>query len=1130
MPVDTSQYAQYTRPSLIGFDSDYSVIYQGIDDAYYFRDVTGGGGEILLDSGSILAGFDVSNGTRLFAFSIKNSNKIAVVDLDDVTTTTFNVAVPTTAQNGGAVDAAYVDAVRFDPTGRYLTFDFFTCGFATSDCSLGDDGYWSIGILDVISGEFEFPFRSQPARFNIGFPAFSNTTDRYITFDVREVTDDGVNSAVAVFDRVTADVWGVTGPDYTTAKLGAWGMPSFSSDDTSIVHSVTYDGFQGMYTKALADYRPTEETIKLLNPFHAFKAYATGLSVAAEPVPLTVPNAAVAFGGVLQPAKPEQKLCLENKSGFTIEIYSASMPAGITWLGDNRVLASGSSSCASVILDSSALPVGDYTGQFSISHNGANSPTAITLSANIDLDSDGDGVGNALDAFDDDPTETTDSDSDGVGDNGDAFPNNASYSADSDGDGLPDAYEVASGLDKNNADDASADLDGDGIANIDEYTAGSDPTRDEAPPTLVYPAAMTVSATGRLTVVDFSEVTASDRKDGTVTPVADNAGPFTSGVHTVTWTASDAAGNQATGETLLKVLPLVNLAPSRLVAEGASFEVTVELSGVAAQYPVVVPVTFNGGALNGTDYTASADEITVTTGTSGAITLAIAADDLSESNEAIDISLGDPTNAVLGAVTAQSLTIVEGNVAPELALAVAQDGLGSRTVYADGGTVTVTAAVIDVNVADTHRVTWNTDAWSATGGDVPEFSAADTAISFEPAGLSSGVYTLAATVADNGSPARTTQATVAIKLVATAPLLSSSADTDGDGIVDIDEGFGDADGDGIPDYKDNIPERYLAPASADGQLLMQSSVGTTIALGSSALAADASSVVLSEDRLAELIDSRDAGFAYPGGLFDFSIAGAVAGDSYRVVLPLQSPIPVDAIFRKYIDTNIGWQEFEINAKNSVASASAAGGACPEPGSDRYVDGLNRGDSCIQLLIEEGGPNDANRVVNGVLVDPSGIAVITYGPPSSDSTVRLSRSTITVDSTASNTVTVTAVDSNGRSLAGMNVVGTSAIAGVAVGSFSDDGDGVYTAQLTVGSATGSGTVVVTIDNGTDSISVNAALTVAAQASADSSGGGGGGGCAMNLNSTPDSSLLLLLMLGLFLAARRRLVMQPKDSGL
>ena len=54
------------------------------------------------------------------------------------------------------------------------------------------------------------------------------------------------------------------------------------------------------------------------------------------------------------------------------------------------------------------------------------------------VDSDGDGVIDANDAFPLDPSETADSDGDGVGDNADAFPNDPSETADSDGDGVGD--------------------------------------------------------------------------------------------------------------------------------------------------------------------------------------------------------------------------------------------------------------------------------------------------------------------------------------------------------------------------------------------------------------------------------------------------------------------------------------------------------------------------------------------------------------------------------------------------------------------------------------------------------------------------------------------------------------------
>jgi hypothetical protein len=672
---------------------------------------------------------------------------------------------------------------------------------------------------------------------------------------------------------------------------------------------------------------------------------------------------------------------------------------------------------------------------------------------------------------------------------------------DTDGDGLPDFYETANGLDPEDASDASGDADGDGISNLDEYAGGTDPNKDELPPELTIPGDISMAATGRMTDVALGDASAVDNKDGALSPTPSATGPFKSGMYAITWSISDAAGNSSSAVQSVEIMPLANLTPSSITVEGATVEVSVELSGTAAAYPVTIPMSIGGTASAG-DVTASADSIVITEGTKGMATLSITADDEAESEETVVITLGAPSNAALGSVTERTVTIVEENVAPMLTLTVTQNGTTGRIVAADAGVVTVTASYSDLNAGDTH-----TFEWAAAVSEMPGAVIDGAVATFDPSTLGDTVASAGASVTDSGIGSLSTAAAATIKILAAAPVLGDT-DSDGDGVTDADEGFGDSDNDGIPDYQDNIAESYLAPVGDSGQVV-QSSVGTSIVLGDTAFADGNNEVGIDE----EDVGTADADYSYLGGLYDFEVSGAEAGASYNVVLPLSEAIPENAVLRKFISETVGWQEFVVDATNAIGSATAASGTCPEPGSTSYADALVVGDNCIQLLIEDGGPNDTDGMVDGTVTDPSGIATLYFGPPSADSTITISVTELKAGGSETAEVTVTAVDSDGRSLEGMTVTATASLTDSTVGTFSEGAGGVYTATLTPGKSGGDLTVTATISDGTDSTSVTSASIVIKKKS--------GGGCTVGTGQT-DLSLILLMLAGLLLLMRRRFI--------
>ena len=539
---------------------------------------------------------------------------------------------------------------------------------------------------------------------------------------------------------------------------------------------------------------------------------------------------------------------------------------------------------------------------------------------------------------------------------------------DTDSDGLPDDYEIDNGFDPTDPSDAHGDVDGDGVSNLDEFLAGTDPTRDELPPQLFIPDDIVVAATGPLTNVDFGQAQALDDKDGELLAEANSEGPLESGWHDILWTATDAAGNSTHKTQIVKILPLASLAPSARVAEGSAHDVVVMLSGAAPEYPVILPLMIDG-TVTAQDYSLSSNLVVIEQGTVGAVALSIVLDAEVESDESLVVSLAEPENAVLGMVAERTVTIVEDNIAPELDFTVTQDGRQGRLVTADGGLIIVSANYRDLNPDDIHSVQW-----SAGTVDLMGVTVNGAELIIEPNTIDSELIFIAALVSDNGTPMLSSSADTLLRLLPSAPNLGSSTDSDGDGEFDADEGFGDADNDAIPDYLDNIDETYLMPAGPDQGQIMQVAMGNIISLGDCAFALGASGVWISESQLGDAPCHPDEGSAYPAGLFDFQVAGNQDAQSYDLVLPLSSRVPDNAVVRTFLGDSIGWQNFSLDAFNAISSTLAVDGACPAPGSDLYSDGLSLEANCLQLSIEDGGPNDMDGLADGTVTNFSGIAV------------------------------------------------------------------------------------------------------------------------------------------------------------
>lgn len=438
--------------------------------------------------------------------------------------------------------------------------------------------------------------------------------------------------------------------------------------------------------------------------------------------------------------------------------------------------------------------------------------------------------------------------------------------------------------------------------------------------------------------------------------------------------------------------PLANFGLDQVVMRGDTAIVPVQLAGTASHYPVNIPYTIQPGTgtVAGRHYTQPSEtQATITTGLSGEIQIPLPATEPADGvNRFIIVRMGEPVNARRGQFTFSTIIIAQTNVQPRVSLSAQQGGRPTRIVTTGGGEVTVTATASDPNGGDTHSYSWSgsSDTLRPTAGDT------GTSFLFDPTGLTPGYYKASVTVTDSGSPPLSTSVDLELQVISAAPDLSAN-DTDNDGTNDLVEGFGDSDNDGIPNYLDSsqlAPYELQQQASQFDRYSITTRPGLRVGLGNTAFASE---------RVTPLVNTQDIGrvgggegkpgpnaadgFIGSGGYYDFIVTGLTANGaaaesaasllSITVVIPQASPIPKGAVYREYTPI-LGWRNFSLDEKNQYFSAKDRSGICPPAGDPNYLSGLNEGDTCVQLLLEDGGPNDGDRLANFVIENLGGVTL------------------------------------------------------------------------------------------------------------------------------------------------------------
>ncbi len=333
---------------------------------------------------------------------------------------------------------------------------------------------------------------------------------------------------------------------------------------------------------------------------------------------------------------------------------------------------------------------------------------------------------------------------------------------------------------------------------------------------------------------------------------------------------------------------------------------------------------------------------------------------------------------------------------PVLWLSMQQGGIAVSQIASDGGQVDIT-----VHLGNPLAGVDTTFDWSHSDNGLlslsNEANPLTQTLSFDPATLpTDGLPLYAIAVAERNN--RRSVARLRVSILRATDAIEISYDSDNDGVADAYEGALDA------SLDPSVANQIQTSRGDDTLHVMETGLGFKLRLGETARQAKNHQSAITVDDIASHFPGTTPDKVLEGlppntalteaDLFDFEIAAlSHVGESVRLVIPLQKALQENSHYLKFHPAS-GWTTFVKDGLNGLRSAPALAGvegACPPADHSAYSSGFTEGHSCIEIAIEDGGPNDADRLnadgstaldagINGNIVDPGGISYLIDAEP------------------------------------------------------------------------------------------------------------------------------------------------------